>query len=192
MKIVKTIIDSEIQYLTVHEKRQAILASIRGKNVAFKDVESFLFKEARREGYYSDESHLNLAREQKLAWLIYLERFIKWVNRTYKAGWQEVKQPIKKSTKEKPVVTVPKALSKPRIEKLLAMPDNVKAISEELEAHHKCIVLPENKITPEQAENLLEYEDNVMALIIALEELGYQVIEPITAAGREIAAIAAN
>ena len=46
MRIINEIIECEVGYLTIHEKRARILAYIRGKGVAFKDVKNFLEKEA--------------------------------------------------------------------------------------------------------------------------------------------------
>ena len=67
MRIINEIIECEIGYMTVYEKRARILAHIRGKGVAFKDVKSFLEKEAIKEGKASSPAEIETARVNKLA-----------------------------------------------------------------------------------------------------------------------------
>ena len=74
MRIIHEIVECEVGYLTIHEKRARILAYIRGKGVAFKDVKSFLEKEAIQEGKASSPADVETARVNKLAWVIYLDR----------------------------------------------------------------------------------------------------------------------
>ena len=74
MRIINEIINCEIGYMTIHEKRARILAYIRGKGVAFKDVKSFLEKEAVKEGKVNSPAEIETARTNKLAWVIYLDR----------------------------------------------------------------------------------------------------------------------
>ena len=115
MRVVNEIIQCEIGYLTIHEKRARILAYIRGKGVAFKDVKNFLEKEAIKEGKASSPAEIETDRVNKLAWVVYLDRYVKWIEDTYKAGWIEKAKPVKKSTKKETpngVVAIPKALSK--------------------------------------------------------------------------------
>ena len=173
--IVKSVIDSEIKYLTIHEQRAKLVSQIRGRNVQFKDVEQFLLKEARREGYYSDESHLKMAKEQKLAWLIYLTRFIIWVKKTYKPDWSErmdmnTGRAIKNPSDPKKTVT---KVSERRAEKLLEVPENVEALTTALINQGKRVF---NKIlTESQVEMLLEDEENLQRIIKALRDMAYQV-----------------
>ena len=172
--IVKSVIDSEIKYLTIHEQRAKLVSQIRGRNVQYKDVEQFLLKEARREGYYSDESHLKRAKEEKLAWFIYLSRFITWVKKQYKPDWSEridlnTGRTIKDTNKPKTVVKV----SERRAEKLLETPENVEALTTALINSGKRVF---NKIlTESQVEMLLEDEENLQRIIKALRDMAYEV-----------------
>ena len=133
MRIIHEIVECEIGYLTVHERRARILAYIRGKGVAFKDVKSFLEKEAVKEGKVNNPAEIETARANKLTWVIYLDRYVRWIEETFKAGWVEKKKPEKKSTKKETpsgVVAIPKSLSKKRAEKLVENPDTRKSIEE--------------------------------------------------------------
>ena len=67
MRIINEIINCEIGYMTIHEKRARILAYIRGKGVAFKDVKSFLEKEAVKEGKVNSPAEIETARTNKVA-----------------------------------------------------------------------------------------------------------------------------
>ena len=173
--IIKSIIDSEIKYMTVHEQRARLVAQIRGRNVQHKDVESFLLKEARREGYYSDESHLKKAKEEKLAWYIYLSRFIIWVKKSYTKDWQERfdldtgRNNLKKKGDKKTVVKI----SEKRAEKLLEEPENVKALEVALINSGKRVY--DKYLTEDQVEALLEEPENLQRIIKALNDMAYTV-----------------
>ena len=172
--IIKSIIDSEIKYMTIHEQRARLVAQIRGRNVQHKDVESFLLKEARREGYYSDESHLKSAKEGKLAWYIYLSRFIVWVKRSYTKDWQERfdlegHNNLKKKGDKKTVVKI----SEKRAEKLLEEPENVKTLEVALINSGKRVY--DKYLTSDQVEALLEEPENLQRIIKALQDMAYTV-----------------
>ena len=180
MRIIHEIVECEIGYLTIHEKRARILAYIRGRGVAFKDVKSFLEKEAVKEGKVNNPAEIETARANKLTWVIYLDRYVKWIEDTYKAGWIEKVKPVKKSTKrETPngVVAIPKVLSKKRAEKLVENPDTRKSIEEAL--IESGIIVVDNEIISERlVERLLEKEENEKTLIKVLNSLGYKVTKP--------------
>ena len=180
MRIIHEIVECEIGYLTVHEKRARILAHIRGKGVAFKDVKSFLEKEAIKEGKASSPAEIETARVNKLTWVIYLDRYVKWIGDTYKAGWIEKAKPVKKSTKKDTpngVVAIPKVLSKKRAEKMIENPDTRKSIEEALIESGSIVV--DNEIISERlVERLLEKEENEKTLIKVLNSLGYKVTKP--------------
>ena len=180
MRIINEIIECEIGYLTIHEKRARILAYIRGKGVAFKDVKSFLEKEAIKEGKASSPAEIETARVNKLTWVIYLDRYVKWIEDTYKAGWVEKKKPEKKSTKKETpngVVAIPKALTKKRAEKMVENPETRKSIEEALIESGSIVV--DNEIISERlVERLLEKEENEKTLIKVLNSLGYKVTKP--------------
>ena len=180
MRIINEIIECEIGYLTIHEKRARILAYIRGKGVAFKDVKSFLEKEAVKEGKVNNPAEVETARANKLTWVVYLDRYVKWIEDTSKAGWIEKAKPVKKSTKnETPngVVAIPKVLSKKRAEKLVENPDTRKSIEEAL-IESGSIVVDNELISERLVERLLEKEENERTIIKALNALGYKVTKP--------------
>lgn len=182
MKFVKTIVDNEVAYMSIHEKRQEIVAKLRGANVQYQDVESFLLKEARKEGYYTDPSHLVKAREEKKAWIVYLDRYILWIKNTYKAKW-ELKAKVATDKKDKPTVksapSVSKTITEERAEKLLENLENVRVLETALLNRGKKIVNNSDSFlileSPEQAEDLVEDEEYRDWIIIALETMGYEV-----------------
>lgn len=183
MRFVKTIVDNEVAYMSIHEKRQEVVAKLRGANVQYQDVESFLLKEARKEGYYSDPMHLVKARENKLAWIIYLDRYVLWIKNTYKAKWELKAKEVNK--KDKPAGTkvapsVSKVISEERAAKLLENRENVRVLETALLNRGKKIVNTSDEYiieTAEQAEDLLEDEDSLTMIIIALEAMGYEVVK---------------
>ena len=180
MRIINEIIECEIGYLTIHEKRARILAHIRGKGVAFKDVKSFLEKEAIKEGKASSPAEIETARVNKLTWVIYLDRYVKWIEDTYKGGWIEKKKPEKKSTKKETpngVVAIPKSLSKKRAEKLIESPETRKSIEEAL-IESGSIVVDNELISERLIERLLEKEENEKTIINAMRALGYKITKP--------------
>lgn len=180
MRIIHEIVECEIGYLTIHEKRARILAYIRGKGVAFKDVKSFLEKEAIKEGKASSPAEIETARDNKLAWVIYLDRYVKWIEDTYKAGWIEKKKPVKKSTKKETpngVVAIPKALTKKRAEKMVENPETRKSIEEAL-IESGSIVVDNEIISEHLIERLLEKEENEKTIINAMRALGYKITKP--------------
>lgn len=177
MRVVKEIIDSEIQYLTVHEKRERILAYIRGKGVAHKDAGQFLSNEAIREGYASSLADIEDARKERKAWIIYMDRYIKWINNAYKAGWVKKSPPAKVKKSEAGSVAIPKVLSEKRAEKLIDNPENRKIIEEKL-IEEGCIVINNETISERLVERLLEKEENERTIIKALHSLGYKVTKP--------------
>ena len=173
MNIVKGIIDAEIKYLTVHEHRSRLVAQIRGRNVQFKDIEQFLLKEARREGYYSDESHLKRAKEEKLAWYVYLSRFIIWVKKSYDKDWNER---LEVSGLRKKDTTKPKTslkISEKRAEKLLEEPENVKLLETALINQGKHVF--GKVLTEPQIEMLLEEEENLQRILKVLKDMAYTI-----------------
>jgi len=183
MRLIKTIIDSEIAYLTVHEKRTSLVSQLKGRNVQFKDTKAFLYKEARREGYYSDESHLKVAKAEKKAWLIYLERFITYVNKNYSDNWIPRTKEAGK-TKETPVTvktapTVSRVVTPEKITKMLELPENKKAMEEALlDKGFKIVEIDDPFIleSSEQAVEFLTSDDETLAMIIlGLEAMGYSV-----------------
>ena len=180
MRIIHEIVECEIGYLTIHEKRARILAYIRGKGVAFKDVKSFLEKEAIKEGKASSPAEIETARINKLTWVIYLDRYVSWIESTYKAGWIEKKKPEKKSTKKETpngVVAIPKALTKKRAEKMVENPETRKSIEEALIESGSIVV--DNEIISERLiERLLEKEENEKTIINAMRALGYKITKP--------------
>ena len=180
MRIINEIIECEIGYMTIHEKRARILAYIRGKGVAFKDVKNFLEKEAIKEGKASSPAEIETARINKLTWVIYLDRYVKWIEDTYKAGWIEKKKPEKKSTKKETpngVVAIPKALTKKRAEKMVENPETRKSIEEALIESGSIVV--DNEIISERLiERLLEKEENEKTIINAMRSLGYKITKP--------------
>ena len=180
MRVINEIINCEIGYLTVHERRERILAHVRGKGVAFKDVRAFLEKEAIQEGYAQSQNAIEVARSNKVTWIIYMDRFIEWVNSSFKAGWIEKKKPEKKSTKKDTpngVVAIPKALTKKRAEKMVENPETRKSIEEALIESGSIVV--DNEIISERlVERLLEKEENERTIIKALNALGYKVTRP--------------
>ena len=172
--IVKSIIDSEIKYLSVHEHRARLVAQMRGRNVQFKDVEKFLLKEARREGYYSDESHLERAKKENLAWFVYLSRFITYVKKTFNNDWSEkvnIDGKYVGKTKDKKTVT---KISEKRAEKMLEVPDNVEALTTALINSGK-MVINVTSITEGQVEALLEEERNLQVILRTLRDMGYTI-----------------
>ena len=180
MRIIHEIVECEIGYMTIHEKRARILAYIRGRGVAFKDVKSFLEKEAIKEGKASSPAEIETARSNKLTWVIYLDRYVKWIEDTYKAGWIEKAKPVKKSTKKETpngVVAIPKVLSKKRAEKMIENPDTRKSIEEAL-IESGSIVVDNELISERLVERLLEKEENERTIIKALNALGYKVTKP--------------
>ena len=180
MRIIHEIVECEIGYLTIHEKRARILAYIRGKGVAFKDVKSFLEKEAVKEGKVNNPAEVEAARVNKLTWVIYLDRYVKWIGDTYKAGWIEKAKPEKKSTKKETpngVVAIPKALTKKRAEKMVENPETRKSIEEAL-IESGSIVVDNELISERLVERLLEKEENEKTIIKALNALGYKVTRP--------------
>ena len=180
MRVINEIINCEIGYMTIHEKRARILAYIRGKGVAFKDVKSFLEKEAIKEGKASSPAEIETDRVNKLAWVVYLDRYVKWIEDTYKAGWVEKKKPEKKSTKKETpngVVAIPKALTKKRAEKMVENPETRKSIEEAL-IESGSIVVDNELISERLVERLLEKEENEKTIIKALNALGYKVTRP--------------
>ena len=180
MRVVNEIIQCEIGYLTIHEKRARILAYIKGKGVAFKDVKNFLEKEAVKEGKVNNLSEIETARVNKLTWVIYLDRYVKWIEDTYKAGWIEKAKPVKKSTKKETpngVVAIPKSLSKKRAEKLVENPETRKSLEEAL-IESGSIVVDNEVISERLVERLLEKEENEKTLIKVLNSLGYKVTRP--------------
>ena len=180
MRIINEIINCEIGYMTIHEKRARILAYIRGKGVAFKDVKSFLEKEAVKEGKASSPAEIETARINKLAWVVYLDRYVKWIEDTYKAGWIEKKKPEKRSTKKETpngVGAIPKALTKKRAEKLVENPETRKSL-EEAFIESGSIVVDNEIISERLVERLLEKEENERTIIKALNSLGYKVTKP--------------
>ena len=180
MRIIHEIVECEIGYLTIHEKRARILAYIRGKGVAFKDVKSFLEKEAIKEGKASSPAEIETARINKLTWVIYLDRYVSWIESTYKVGWIEKKKPEKKSTKKETpngVVAIPKALTKKRAEKMVENPETRKSIEEALIESGSIVV--DNEIISERLiERLLEKEENEKTIINAMRALGYKITKP--------------
>ena len=182
MTVINEIINCEIGYLTIHEKRARILAYIKGKGVAFKDVKNFLEKEAVKEGKVNNLSEIETARVNKLTWVIYLDRYVKWIEDTYKAGWIEKAKPVKKSTKKETpngVVAIPKSLSKKRAEKLVENPETRKSLEEAL-IESGSIVVDNEVISERLVERLLEKEENEKTLIKVLNSLGYKVTRPKT------------
>jgi hypothetical protein len=180
MRVINEIINCEIGYMTIHEKRARILAYIRGKGVAFKDVKNFLEKEAIKEGKASSPAEIETARVNKLAWVVYLDRYIKWIQENYKAGWIEKAKPVKKATKKETpngVVAIPKALTKKRAEKMIENPDTRKSIEEAL-IESGSIVVDNEVISERLVERLLEKEENEKTLIKVLNSLGYKVTRP--------------
>ena len=180
MRVINEIINCEIGYLTVHERRERILAHVRGKGVAFKDVRAFLEKEAIQEGYAQSQNAIEVARSNKVTWIIYMDRFIEWVNSSFKAGWIEKKKPEKKSTKKETpngVVAIPKTLSKKRAEKLIENPETRKSLEEAL-IESGSIVVDNELISERLVERLLEKEENEKTIIKALNALGYKVTRP--------------
>ena len=180
MRIIHEIVECEIGYLTIHEKRARILAFIRGKGVAFKDVKSFLEKEAIKEGKASSPAEIETARVNKLTWVIYLDRYVKWIEDTYKAGWIEKAKPVKKSTKKETpngVVAIPKALTKKRAEKMVENPETRKSIEEAL-VESGSIVVDNELISERLVERLLEKEENEKTIINAMRALGYKITKP--------------
>lgn len=181
MRVVHEIVDAQILHLSVHERRERIVAHLRGRNVAFKDVAAFLEKEAIREGYANSPSDIVRAREKNLAWVVYMDRYIMWINKTYKPGWIK-KEPLKKVTKNPSapagqVVAIPAALSEKRAEKLLENPENKKIIENKL-IEEGVIVIDNSKISKSLVERLLEDPENERTLIEALNQLGYKVRKP--------------
>lgn len=180
MRVINEIINCEIGYITVHERRARILAHVRGKGVAFKDVRAFLEKEAIQEGYAQSQNAIEVARSNRVTWIIYMDRFIEWVNSSFKAGWIEKKKPEKKSTKKDTpngVVAIPKALTKKRAEKMVENPETRKSIEEALIESGSIVV--DNEIISERlVERLLEKEENEKTLIKVLNSLGYKVTRP--------------
>ena len=180
MRIIHEIVECEIGYLTVHERRARILAHVRGKGVAFKDVRAFLEKEAIQEGYAQSQNAIEVARSNKVTWIIYMDRFVEWVNSSFKAGWIEKKKPEKKSTKKETpngVVAIPKALTKKRAEKLVENPETRKSLEEAL-IESGSIVVDNELISERLVERLLEKEENERTIIKALNALGYKVTRP--------------
>ena len=180
MRIINEIIEAEIGYLTVHERRARILAHVRGKGVAFKDVRAFLEKEAIREGYAQSQNAIEVARSNKVTWIVYMDRFVEWVNSSFKAGWIEKKKPEKKATKKETpngVVAIPKSLSKKRAEKMVENPETRKSIEEAL-IESGSIVVDNEVISERLVERLLEKEENEKTLIKVLNSLGYKVTRP--------------
>lgn len=180
MRIIHEIVECEIGYLTIHEKRARILAYIRGKGVAFKDVKTFLEKEAIKEGKASSPDGIETARVNKMAWVVYLDRYVKWIEDTYKAGWIEKKKPTSRNEKKKTengVVVIPKSLSKKRAEKIIESPESKKAIEEALIESGSIVV--DNEIISERLiERLLEKEENERTIVKVLNSLGYKVTKP--------------
>lgn len=180
MRVINEIINCEIGYLTVHERRERILAHVRGKGVAFKDVRAFLEKEAIQEGYAQSQNAIEVARSNKVTWIIYMDRFVEWVNSSFKAGWIEKKKPTSRNEKKKTengVVVIPKSLSKKRAEKIIESPESKKAIEEALIESGSIVV--DNEIISERlVERLLEKEENEKTLIKVLNSLGYKVTKP--------------
>ena len=180
MRIINEIVECEIGYMTIHEKRARILAYIRGKGVAFKDVKSFLEKEAVKEGKASSPAEIETARVNKLTWVIYLDRYVKWIEDTYKAGWIPKAKPVKKSTKKETpngVVAIPKALTKKRAEKMVENPETRKSIEEAL-IESGSIVVDNELISERLIERLLEKEENEKTIISAMRALGYKITKP--------------
>lgn len=175
MRVVHEIVDAQILHLSVHERRERIVAHLRGRNVAFKDVAAFLEKEAIREGYANSPSDIVRAREKNLAWVVYMDRYIMWINKTYKPGWIK-KEPLTKNPSA-PVVAIPAALSEKRAEKLLENPENKKIIENKL-IEEGVIVIDNSKISKSLVERLLEDPENERTLIEALNQLGYKVRKP--------------
>ena len=180
MRVINEIIEAEVGYLTVHERRARILAHVRGKGVAFKDVRAFLEKEAIREGYAQSQNAIEVARSNKVTWIVYMDRFIEWVNSSFKAGWIEKKKPTSRNEKKKTengVVVIPKSLSKKRAEKIIESPESKKAIEEALIESGSIVV--DNEIISERlVERLLEKEENEKTIINAMRALGYKVTRP--------------
>lgn len=186
MRVVHEIVDAQILHLSVHERRERIVAHLRGRNVAFKDVAAFLEREAIREGYADSPSGIVRARENNYSWVVYMDRYIAWINKTYKPGWIK-KEPLKKVQKvpagtSGQVVAIPQALSEKRAKKLLENPENKKIIENKL-IEDGVIVIDNSKISKSLVERLLEDSDNERILIETLNQLGYKVRRPKTANG---------
>ena len=132
------------------------------------------------EGKASSPAEIETARINKLAWVVYLDRYVKWIEDTYKAGWIEKAKPEKKSTKKETpngVVAIPKSLSKKRAEKLVENPETRKSLEEAL-IESGSIVVDNELISERLVERLLEKEENERTIIKALNSLGYKVTRP--------------
>jgi hypothetical protein len=175
MSIVKTIVDNEGIYSTIHEKREAIVARLRGKNVQYQDVEGYLLKEARREKYYTDVTHIATAREERKEWIVLLDRYIKWIQANYKAKWEPrvVDQKKNKNVKIAGTVTIPKSVSEAQATKMLENPANIVSLETALIKKGKVVL--DEVVTPEQAERLIENEESLQNLLMALEAEGYSI-----------------
>lgn len=178
MRFINSIVDAEVKFVSVVELRTRIVAQIRGKGVAFKDVESFLFKEARREGYYQTEEQLTEARKTPLAWVIYTDRFISWVKKNFTDGWKEKDSSDRKKISPKGSKTVEKVIRKPltskRADALLEIPENVKVLEESF-IKRGVIVVDDANFDEAQAENLIENPKVLQTLLKALRKNGYKV-----------------
>lgn len=175
--LVRTIVDNEATYMTIHEKRELIVSRLKGKNVQFSDVETYLLKEARREKFYTADEHLVSAREDKKEWIVCLDRYIKWISTTYKAKWELRELPAKKKNVILPgkpqVHVVQKVVTEKRVDKMLENPENVKQLEAAMIKKGKIVI--DVSITPEQAERLIEDDTSLEAIIIALEAEGFTV-----------------
>ena len=186
MKYIATIIENEIKYQTVSEKRAMIVAKLRGQGVTVKDAKFFLFTEAKKEGYYQTAADLDRARETKLAWIVYLDRYCDWIKKTYAKGWELRESAVKRDStintqgqKVKVAPKVDKAMSKERAEKLLETPENLDAIKQVLLDKGLTVVEVDDPFileTEEQAEEFLKADTQTLDLVCkALNNMGYEV-----------------
>lgn len=175
MRFISTIIDSEVKFMSVTELRNRIVSQIRGKGVDFKDLEKFLLKEARREGYYQTEEELEEARKAPKAWIVYTDRFIVWCQKRFTSKWEvkTVKKNPPKGSKEVDVVSR-KPLTPKRAENLLNIPENVKAL-EEAFIKKGVVVVDEESFDDHVADQLVENAKVLNVLLKALKRNGYKV-----------------
>jgi hypothetical protein len=79
----EVIVNTRDKWLSVQAKRTLIIQELKKKGVAFGDIEKYLLKQFRQEGYYASEADLKVAKETDKAWYHALQLFLGWVDRNY-------------------------------------------------------------------------------------------------------------
>jgi len=128
------IINSTEVYTTGVTRYNLLMDKLKGKNVRFKDMKTYVLNLAKEDGLWNSDDDLQRARTLPLAWYHSIDLFLGWVNRNYAGSYDKRKRSTgsadQQAMSKASVAVAPKKITKARLEKLYKEAENKTVILE--------------------------------------------------------------